>query len=156
RLTPAARGTFEFAGCSVRLHSHLRLWRQRRGVPVRQTRRVDPNFAPLAQLALTGTEQASRLIGAHRKRRRGEGTEFRQLREYRIGDALRQIDWKASQRARKLISRDYQDERNQQIMLLVDTGRRMLARDGALAHFDHVLNAALLVAYIALRQGDAV
>lgn len=41
-------------------------------------------------------------------------------------------------------------------MLLLDTGRRMLARDDTLAHFDHVLNAALMVAYIALRQGDAV
>ena len=96
------------------------------------------------------------MVGAHLRRRRGEGTEFQQLREYRLGDSLRQIDWKATQRARKLISRDYQDERNQQVMLLVDTGRRMLARDDGLSHFDHVLNAALLVAYIALRQGDVV
>jgi uncharacterized protein (DUF58 family) len=132
------------------------LWWQRRIVPVRQKVRVYPNFAPLAKLALVGAEQASRVVGAHLKRRRGEGTEFQQLREYRLGDSLRQIDWKASQRARKLISRDYQDERNQQVMLLLDTGRRMLARDDALTHFDHVLNAALMVAYIALRQGDAV
>lgn len=156
RVTPSLRGTFEFGGCALRLHSPLRLWRQRRVSGKSQTIRIYPNFAPLTKLALTGTEQASRMVGAHLKRRRGEGTEFQQLREYRVGDSLRQIDWKASQRARKLISRDYQDERNQRIMLLLDTGRRMLARDGALAHFDHVLNAALLVAYIALRQGDAV
>ena len=156
RITPAARGLFQFDGCAVRMGSPLRLWWQRRIVPVRQQVRVYPNFAPLAKLALVGAEQASRVVGAHLKRRRGEGTEFQQLREYRIGDSLRQIDWKASQRARKLISRDYQDERNQQVMLLLDTGRRMLARDDALTHFDHVLNAALMVAYIALRQGDAV
>jgi uncharacterized protein (DUF58 family) len=156
RITPAARGLFQFDGCAVRMGSPLRLWWQRRIVPARQTVRVYPNFAPLAKLALVGAEQASRVVGAHLKRRRGEGTEFQQLREYRVGDSLRQIDWKASQRARKLISRDYQDERNQQVMLLLDTGRRMLARDDALTHFDHVLNAALMVAYIALRQGDAV
>ena len=156
RLTPAARGLFRFEGCALRLHSPLRLWRQRRIVSTMQQVRVYPNFAPLARLALVGSEQASRVVGAHLKRRRGEGTEFQQLREYRIGDSLRQIDWKASQRARKLISREYQDERNQQVMLLLDTGRRMLARDDTLAHFDHVLNAALMVAYIALRQGDAV
>jgi uncharacterized protein (DUF58 family) len=156
RITPDARGTFEFAGTALRLRSPLGLWRQRRIVALRQTVRVYPNFAPLAKLALVGAEQASRVVGAHLQRRRGEGTEFQQLREYRVGDSLRQIDWKASQRARKLISRDYQDERNQQVMLLLDTGRRMLARDDALAHFDHVLNAALMVAYIALRQGDAV
>jgi uncharacterized protein (DUF58 family) len=156
RITPAARGLFHFEGCALRLWSPMRLWNQRRIVPLRQALRVYPNFAPLAKLALVGAEQASRVVGAHLKRRRGEGTEFQQLREYRVGDSLRQIDWKASQRTRKLISREYQDERNQQVMLLLDTGRRMLARDGALAHFDHVLNAALMVAYIALRQGDAV
>jgi uncharacterized protein (DUF58 family) len=156
RITPAERGLFGFEGCALRLLSPLRLWSQQRVVPLRQSVRVYPNFAPLAKLAWIGAEQASRVVGAHLKRRRGEGTEFQQLREYRVGDSLRQIDWKASQRARKLISRDYQDERNQQVMLLLDTGRRMLARDASLAHFDHVLNAALMVAYIALRQGDAV
>ena len=156
RITPAERGTFHFDGCVVRLSSPLRLWRQKRTAPIPQSLRVYPNFAPLAKLALIGAEQASRVVGAHLHRRRGEGTEFQQLREYRTGDSLRQIDWKASQRARKLISRDYQDERNQQVMLLLDTGRRLLARDGTLAHFDHVLNAALMLAYMALRQGDAV
>jgi uncharacterized protein (DUF58 family) len=156
RLTPTERGAFVFEGCQLRLSSPLRLWRQQRTLALAQTVRVYPNFAPLAKLALVGAERASRVVGAHLKRRRGEGTEFQQLREYRNGDALRQIDWKASQRARKLISRDYQIERNQQVMLLVDTGRRMRARDGNLAHFDHCLNAALMVAYIALRQGDGV
>ena len=156
RLTPTTRGRFDFDGCALRLLSPLRLWREQRVAPVRQNVRVYPNFAPLARLALVGAEQASRVVGAHLKRRRGEGTEFQQLREYRLGDSLRQIDWKASQRVRKLISREYQDERNQQVMLLLDTGRRLLARDGALSHFDRVLDAALMVAYIALRQGDAV
>lgn len=156
RFTPAARGSFVFTGVELRLHSLLGLWRQRRRVDCAQTLRVYPNFAPLARLALIGADTATRMLGAHLKRRRGEGTEFQQLREYRIGDPLRQIDWKASQRARKLISREYQDERNQQVMLLLDTGRRMLAHDDGLSHFDHVLNAALLLAYLALRQGDAV
>ena len=156
RIRPETRGIFEFAGCDLRLHSPWRMWRRLRRVPVRDEVRVYPNFAPLARLAWVGAERASHVVGAHLQRRRGEGTEFQQLREYRIGDALRQIDWKASQRARRWISRDYQDERNQHVMLLLDTGRRMLARDGALTHFDHVLDAALLLAYIALRQGDAV
>jgi uncharacterized protein (DUF58 family) len=97
------------------------------------------------------------VLGAHLRRRRGEGTDFHQLRDYREGDSLRQIDWKAS-RARRLISRDYQDERNQQVMLLLDTGRRMLPASARRrdSHFDHVLNASLVLAYLALRQGDAV
>jgi uncharacterized protein (DUF58 family) len=125
-------------------------------VPLAQQLRVYPNFAPLARFALFSAEQASRVVGAHIARHRGEGTEFQQLREYRVGDPLRQIDWKASRRAHKLISREYQHEKNQQVLLLLDTGRRMLAKDDALSHFDHVLNAALVVSYLALRQGDAV
>lgn len=156
RLRADARGDFAFAGVQLRLHSPLRLWTQSRIAGGAQAVRVFPNFAPLAKFAMFSADQASRLAGAHLKRRRGEGTDFHQMREYRVGDSLRQIDWKASSRSRRLISREYQDARNQQLVLLLDTGRRLLARDGALAHFDHVLDAALVVAYLALRQGDAV
>jgi len=156
RLTPDSRGTFNFAGVQLRLHSPLRLWRHSRiAGPVQQVR-VYPNFAPLTRLALLSAEMASRVVGAHLKRRRGEGTDFHQMREYRVGDSLRQIDWKATSRARKLISREYQDEKNQQLLMMIDTGRRMMADEGGLSHFDHVLNAALVVSYLALRQGDGV
>ncbi|GAA5068108.1 DUF58 domain-containing protein [Lysobacter panacisoli] len=155
-LRANARGDFRFDGVQLRLHSPLRLWWQSRVAGAPQQVRVFPNFAPLARFAMFSAEQASRLVGAHLRRRRGEGTDFHQMREYRIGDSLRQIDWKATARARRLISREYQDEKNQQLVLLLDTGRRLLARDGELAHFDHVLDAALVVAYLALRQGDAV
>lgn len=155
-LTSDLRGDFRFDGTQLRLHSPWALWRQSRVVGSVQDVRVFLNFAPLARLALFGADQASRMVGAHIRRRRGEGTDFHQMREYRVGDSLRRIDWKASARARRLISREYQDEKNQQLVLLLDTGRRLMARDDALAHFDHVLDAALVVAYLALRQGDAV
>jgi uncharacterized protein (DUF58 family) len=69
---------------------------------------------------------------------------------------MRQIDWRATARTRKLISREYQDERDQSVIFLLDCGRRMRAQDGPLAHFDEALNAVLLLAYVALRKGDAV
>lgn len=156
RLRPDPRGNFRFEGTCLRLHSPLRLWRQMRTVGAPQPVRVFPNFAPLAGFALFSAEQASRLVGAHIKRRRGEGTDFHQMREYRVGDSLRQIDWKATARARKLISREYQDEKNQQLLMVVDTGRRMLAHEGGLSHFDRALDATLVVSYIALKRGDAV
>lgn len=155
-LRAAERGDFAFDGVHLRLHSPWRLWQQLRTGGTPQQVRVFPNFAPLAKFAMFSADQASRIVGAHVKRRRGEGTDFHQMREYRVGDSLRQIDWKASSRVRRLISREYQDEKNQQLVLLLDTGRRLMAREGELAHFDHVLDAALVVAYLALRQGDAV
>jgi uncharacterized protein (DUF58 family) len=155
-LCANVRGDFHFQGVQMRLHSPWRLWHQSRIGDAAQVVRVFPNFAPLAKFAMFSADQASRLVGAHVKRRRGEGTDFHQMREYRVGDSLRQIDWKATSRMRRLISREYQDEKNQQLLLMLDTGRRLMAREGALAHFDHVLDAALVVAYLALRQGDAV
>jgi uncharacterized protein (DUF58 family) len=155
-LTPGTRGDDAFEGTQLRLHSPWRLFRRDIVAGEPQRVRVYPNFAPLAKFALFSSEQASRLVGAHLKRRRGEGTDFHQMREYRVGDSLRQIDWKATARTRRLVSREYQDERNQQVVLMLDTGRRLMARDGAMSHFDHVLDAALVVAWLALRQGDGV
>lgn len=156
RLRPLARGAFVFEGVQLLLASPWRLWWQSRITGSREQVRVFPNFAPLARFALLTSERTMRMLGAHLARKRGDGTDFQELREYRQGDALRQIDWKATARAHRLISRQYQIERHQQIVLMVDTGRRMLARDGALAHFDQALDAALVLAYLALRQGDAV
>ena len=59
-------------------------------------------------------------------------------------------------RKRTPIAREYEDERDQQIVFLLDCGRRMRSQDGELTHFDHALNACLLLSYVALRQGDAV
>jgi len=156
QATPGQRGAARFAGVDLRLFSSLQLWTQLRHVPPQQTVRVYPDFLPLTKLALHSAERASQLIGAHIQRRRGEGTDFHQMRDYRIGDSLRHVDWKATSRVRRLISREYQDEKNQQLVLLLDTGQRMLARDDGRNHFDDVLNAALLLAWLALRQGDAV
>ena len=73
---------------------------------------------------------------------------------------MRHIDWRATLRLDKPIVREFQDERDQCVMLLVDCGRRMRAddRDGAIGttHFDQVLNAVMLLTYVALKQGDAV
>src|SRR6185437_4721061 len=80
--------------------------------------------------------------------------------EYRYGDPVRHLDWKATLRLDKPIIREFQDERDQCVLLLVDCGRRMRADDRNVTvgttHFDQVLNAVMLLSYVALKQGDAV
>jgi uncharacterized protein (DUF58 family) len=156
RIRPLKRGAFTFTGIQIRLRSPLRLLLQQRWLPLAHDVRVYPNFAPVAKYTLLATDNRLSQMGIRKHRRRGEGQDFHQLREYRQGDALRQIDWKASARIRKLISREYQDERDQEIIFLLDCGHRMLTKDDDLSHFDHSLNAILLLSYVALRQGDAV
>jgi len=156
RLRPVVRGEWTFAPVQVWLESPRRWWRRddRLGKP--ETVRVYPDFAAIVRYIRLASDQREALLGIHRRRRRGEGQTFLQLREYRIGDSLRQIDWKATARTRRPIARDYQDERNQTVLFLLDCGRRMRAQDDDLSHFDHALNAMILLAYVALRQGDAV
>src|SRR5690606_10686106 len=155
-IRPVRRGELRFDAVSVRMTSRLGLWQAQHRIALESTVRVYPNFAALTKYALLATDNRLSQIGVLQRRRRGEGLDFHQLREYREGDSPRQIDWKATARMRKLVSREYQDERDQQVVLLLDCGRRMGAQDGELAHFDHALNAALLLAYVSLRQGDAV
>ncbi len=155
-VTPVERGEAAFGRTSLRLDAPLGLWQRRLAAGAPQSVRVYPNFAALTRFALLAVDHRLSQIGVLQRRRRGEGLDFHQLREYREGDVQRQIDWKATARSGKLVSREYQDERDQTLLLLVDCGRRMGAKDGALSHFDHVLNAALLLGYVALRQGDAV
>ena len=117
--------------------------------------RVYPNYSTISKLLAFEVDNKLQLTGVRMSRRRGEGIEFHQLRDYRDGDSLRSIDWKATARMRRLIAREYQDERDQQIVFMLDAGRHMLAKDAELSHFDHTLNAMFLLSYVALRQGDA-
>jgi uncharacterized protein (DUF58 family) len=160
-VRPVARGETRFGATELRIFSPLGLWQVTRyakdpdGVV-----RVYPNFRALAKYTLLATDNRLSQIGVLQVRRRGEGMEFHQLREYRQGDSQRAIDWKATSRTARLIAREYEDEKDQRVLLVVDCGRRMAAKDtdaeDALSHFDHVLNSALLLAHVAARQGDAV
>lgn len=156
RLRGRERGEGRFGPCEVVRESRLGLWDLRERTAIETSVRIYPNFTAVAGFALHALENRIQLMGIRRRQRRGDGMEFRQMRDYQAGDSLRQIDWKATARRQKTISREYQEERDQQVVFLLDCGRRMRAIDGELSHFDHCLNALLLVAYVALRQGDAV
>jgi uncharacterized protein (DUF58 family) len=156
RVRPLSRGEHGFGEVYMTLTSPLRLWQRivRAGAPERV--RVYPDFAVIAGYLALASDRRTARVGIKISPRRGEGLEFHQLREYRQSDSVRQVDWKATARRRRLISREYHEERDQQVLFLLDSGRRMRSRDGELSHFDHALNAMLLLAYVALRQGDEV
>lgn len=156
RLHPCERGDAHFGPAWVRVASPLGLWWMAHRLGPEHDIKVFPDFSQLLGASLQASDRRTPVAGALRRRRRGEGTDFRQLREYRQGDSLRAIDWKATARQLKPISREYQEERDQQVVFLLDAGRRMLARDGDMAHFDHALHAVLTLAFVAQKQGDAV
>jgi uncharacterized protein (DUF58 family) len=153
-LTPPKRGRFEFGLIAVRYLSRLGLvWRHTNvGQPVAV--KVYPNMrrAREAELKALG---ARSLVSAHRKTSwRGEGREFESLRDYVRGDELRHISWSATARRGKLVTRQYQIERDQTILIAIDAGRLMTARIEQETKLDSAVHATLALMSAAARGGD--
>lgn len=95
-------------------------------------------------------------VGSKAIRQLGEGRLFESLREWGPGDDLRHIDWKATARRGKVITRQYEAERRQQVLLILDTGRLMTAEAHGTARVEFAVQAALELAYAASQHDDNV
>src|SRR5216117_2151214 len=117
-------------------------------------------YPPLVSVRLRASVAEAlrrRDAGSKPIRRIGEGRLFESLREWVPGDDLRHIDWKATARRAKVITRQYEAERRQQVLLVLDTGRLMTADVAAgVARLDFAVQAALELAYAAAQHDDNV
>lgn len=159
-LTAGERGLVHFSPPQIRLRSIFGLLDLKLMLAGIDRRRVYPNFAAVARFAWLAGHRRLTDVGITAVRQRGAGTDFKQLSEYRKGDPIRHVDWKATLRHEKPIVREFQDERDQCIMFMIDCGRRMRADEvnagvGA-GHFEQALNAMVLLSYVALSKGDSV
>jgi uncharacterized protein (DUF58 family) len=159
-LTPTARGLQNFDAAQIRLRSRLGLLELDFRIGKSESRRVFPNFQEQARFAWLAGDRRVPSTGLKSVQRRGSGTDFDHLIDYQAGDPIRHIDWKATEKHDRPIVRKFQDERDQDVIILLDCGRRMRADDtqhgiGA-THFDQCLNALMLLAFVALNHGDAV
>ncbi|WP_232351878.1 DUF58 domain-containing protein [Inhella proteolytica] len=161
RVTARQRGLVRLGQTQLLWRSRAGLFELRERLGEAQQLRVYPNFAALARYAWLSGDRRLAQIGIKTYVQRGQGTDFRQLAEYRRGDPLRHLDVKASLRHRRPVVREYQDERDQCVMFLLDCGRRMRADEqsagsGENSHFDDALDALMLLSYVALHEGDEV
>lgn len=155
-VQPFQRGKNRFGKVHLRLKSRLGLWYLIDERDVSRDVKIYPDIQAVRKVELLARQNRLAEAGVRMSRIRGRGSEFDRLREYRREDEYRQIDWKATSRHQDLISREYVVERNQNVLLLIDCGRSMCNAAGGVSHFDRCLNAAILLAYVALRQGDTV
>jgi len=155
-LTPQRRGRSSFSSVYVRYASRLGLWTMMQQRPIETPVRIYPDIKAVARYELLARKNRLAEEGLKLWRLRGAGGEFERLREYRREDELRKVDWKATAKYDKLISRDYVVERNQNVLFMLDCGRSMVNESGGISHLDRGLNAAVMLAYIALSQGDNV
>jgi uncharacterized protein (DUF58 family) len=155
-VTPIQRGKDAFQGTFLRLACPMGLVEKQVRLETEEPVRVYPNVLALREFGLLKQQGRLREMGIRRSRARGIGTEFESLREYAEGDDFRKIDHKASARRGKLVVRQYEQERNQSVILCIDVGRHMLAEVGGVRKLDHVLDAILMLANAAAIAGDFV
>jgi uncharacterized protein (DUF58 family) len=159
-VTALQRGPVSFGATQLRCRSRGGCFELLYEAGEPQALRVYPNFAAVSGYAWLAGDRRLSQIGIKSYAQRGQGTDFRQLSEYRPGEPVRHIDWKATQRQGKPVVREFQDERDQRVFFLLDCGRRMRADETGTApggsHFDHALNALMLLSYVALKEGDEV
>jgi uncharacterized protein (DUF58 family) len=184
QVFPTHRGDYSFGPISVRYRGPLGLaWRQR-SVRDHDEVKVYPNLLAIRSYESSARHGRLEELGLRSSRRWGAGTEFERLRDYTPDDEFRRINWKATARRHKLIVAEYQTERSQTLMLLLDAGRLMAARvplpvevgpssatrdNGKhppaqrtptraypLTRLDYSINAALLLAFVSQQHGDRV
>lgn len=95
-------------------------------------------------------------LGYHPLSLTGGGMELHHLREYRLDEDSRHIDWKATTRLGRPVSKVFTAETSNQIIFVLDTGRLMTAEADGLSLLDYAVNGTLLLGNIALRLGDQV
>ena len=155
-VEPHHRGPTRFGDIFLRCTSRFGFWTFFDQRPAEIPVKVYPDIQAVHGIELLARRNRLAETGLKLSRLRGRGTEFDRLREYRREDEFRHIDWKATARQRQVISREYVVERNQNILIVLDCGRSMCNELGGISHLDRALNAAIVLSYIALRQGDNV
>ncbi len=155
------RGIARLGRLRVRLTGALGLVQRQARLSGELAVRIEPALLGLRHTLRLAASERWRDLGVARLRRRGGVTEFESLRDYVPGDDVRLVDWKAFARRGRPTVREYQEERGQELVVLVDCGRRMGATTGegsgrGWSKLDHALDAALQLAAVALDRGDRV
>lgn len=156
QVRPTRRGAAEFGDVHVRVRSLLGLVQRQTRIARRDRVKVLPNVRGLARHELAARRHRLAELGMSPVRRVGAGTTFESLREYVPGDDPADVAWKATARRGRLMTRTYETERSQNVLLVLDCGRRMTTQVDELTRLDHAVNAALLLAYVSMKQGDYI
>jgi len=154
-IVPRRRGKVAIERLWLRWRGPLGLVERTRIVPIDRSIDVLPNVRGVAGAALQFFAQEA-IYGIKVQHQHGEGAEFDSLREYAPGFDIRFFDWKHSARHRRLLTKEFQAERNHQVVLAFDTGYLMREPVDGLPRLDHAIKAGLLLGWISLQGGDLV
>ncbi|MGD8401123.1 MAG: DUF58 domain-containing protein [Bacillota bacterium] len=155
-LRPTRRGSFRVDYAYLRVASRYKWFVCDQKYRIDLTIEVYPDIKLLNHYLKLTKNNRDYKLGINRTRWMGTGTELESLRDYQKDDDSKTIDWKASTRLNRPISKVFQMESNNQVMIAVDCGRLMTAEQHGLSTLDHAVNSVLILAHIAFNAGDTV
>lgn len=155
-LVPPGRGLYEFGRVGVRSLGPRGLAGWQGQIGEGSEAKVYPDITAIHRYSLLARRGTLYELGVRPIRYSGRGTEFESLREYLPGDTYRDIAWKATARRLEPVVRNFETERSQTIVLVVDAGRLMTPVVEGMSKLDRAVNAALLLAYLAMEADDHV
>ncbi|MFB3815860.1 MAG: DUF58 domain-containing protein [Terriglobales bacterium] len=156
QLRAVERGDHRIGHVHLRVRSMFDLAERWYRAPLAQEIRIYPNLEAAKRNTIYLMRSRQIEMEKRRLRLRGMGREFDSLREYQEQDDFRDICWTATARRGKLVTKVYTIERSQPVWIVLDTGRLLRTRVGALSKLDYAADAALSLAQLALYSGDRV
>jgi uncharacterized protein (DUF58 family) len=155
-VIPVARGTGALGTIFVTAQNQFAFLSRRLRFNAPQQVRVSPDLSAVERYGALHVRNRLIEAGLRRMRLRGTGTELENLRDWAPGDQFRSIEWKATARRGRLMVAEYEVERSQNVMIVLDAGRLMTPRVDEQRKFDYAITAALSVASIASLANDKI
>lgn len=153
-LRPTERGEYDFGDIRIFCTSLIGFVSRSVTIPQQVTVPVYPSFIQMRKFEMYAISNRLSDIGVKKIRRIGHTMEFDQIKEYVPGNDIRSINWKATARSGNLMVNQYQDERSQQVVNMIDMGRVMKMPFNGLKLLDYAINTSLVISNIALLKED--
>jgi uncharacterized protein (DUF58 family) len=153
-LRPTERGEYFFGNLNVYVSSPLRLISKRYKFNKDQMVPTYPSYIQLRKYDLIAFSNNLFQYGVKKIRRIGHTMEFEQIKEYVPGDDIRTLNWKATAKKNSLMVNQFQDEKSQNIYMVIDKGRVMKMPFNGMSLLDYAINATLVLSNVILKKQD--
>lgn len=153
-LRPTERGEYRFGNLNIYVSSPLRLISRRYIFDKDIMVPTYPSYIQLRKYDLIAFSNNLFQFGVKKIRRIGHTMEFEQIKEYVQGDDIRTLNWKATAKKNALMVNQFQDEKSQNIYMVIDKGRTMKMPFNGLSLLDYAINATLVLSNVILKKHD--
>ena len=154
KLRPIERGEYFFGNLNIYVCSPLRLISKRYKFNKDQMVPTYPSYIQLRKYDLIAFSNNLFQYGVKKIRRIGHTMEFEQIKEYVPGDDIRTLNWKSTAKKNSLMVNQFQDEKSQNVYMVIDKGRVMKMPFNGMSLLDYAINATLVLSNVILKKQD--